>query len=90
MSDKNDFSAPTDLNVNAKMATEPCASQIWSDIQESMSPILNGPILTNEQCDVTFSDTAQQKPRDPLGEITVTFSGSSNLAEIQKQYNGSR
>jgi hypothetical protein len=90
MSDKNNFSAPADLNTNVKMASGQCAPLIWSDIQKSLSPILNGPILTNEQCDVTFSEPVQQKHRDPLGEISITFSGSSNLPEIQKQYDGSR
>ena len=76
MSEKNEQTALRNLHVNTAEAVvnNTCAPPIWN--------------LVSEECEKHFSDTAQQKARDPLGEITVTFSGSSNLAEIQKQYNG--
>lgn len=78
-----------DSNEPMSAARTQC-TPIWSHIEKSMAPILNGEIMTNEQCDVTFSDTVQQKPRDPLGQVTITFTGSSSLSEIQRVYDGSR
>ena len=88
MNEKNDQAALRNLHVNTSkvVVNNTCAPPIWSHLQESVSLEFKGQIPTNEQCEVNFSDTTQQKPRDPLGEITVIFAEPGCLPEIQKLY----